>query len=130
MDHGSQLRLAGDGGASTSLAVALLSPVFVALAFAAFQAALWTHARTEARVVARDTAALIARSGVGADDAATSATAVLMSDTQLRNIVVDVADDDGVVVVTITADAPGILRWTSRAVSVTVAVPVEALTPP
>ena len=130
MDHGTQLRLAGDGGASTSLAVALLSPVFVALAFAAFQAALWTHARTEARVVARDTAALIARSGVGADDAATSATAVLMSDTQLRNIVVDVADDDGVVVVTITPDAPGLLRWTSRPVSVTVAVPVEALSPP
>ena len=130
MLDGSPHRLAGDGGASTSLAVALLSPVFVALAFAAFQAALWTHARTEARVVARDTAALVARSGVGADDAAAAANAVLTSDTRLSNIVVDVTEDDGVVVVIITADAPGILRWTSRAVSVTVAVPLEALTPP
>ena len=42
-------RLRGDRGAATSLAVALLTPMFVFLAFAAFQAAMWSHARTEAR---------------------------------------------------------------------------------
>ncbi|MGA7757964.1 MAG: TadE/TadG family type IV pilus assembly protein, partial [Ilumatobacteraceae bacterium] len=46
----------GDDGAATSLSVALLTPMFVFLAFAAFQAAMWSHAKTEARVVARDTA--------------------------------------------------------------------------
>ncbi len=70
-------RLRGDRGAATSLAVALLTPMFVFLAFAAFQAAMWSHARTEARVVARDTAALVARSGVAAGDARASATAIL-----------------------------------------------------
>ncbi len=119
-----------DVGASTSLAVAALSPVFVALAFAAFQAALWSHARTEARVVARDTAALVARSGVGPAEARASALAVLAADTSLTDITVGVGGSDGVVVVTIDAEAPGILRGTSRRLSVTVAVPVEQLTPP
>jgi hypothetical protein len=80
-------------GAATSLAVALLTPMFVVLAFAAFQAALWSHARTEARVVARDTAALVARSGVAAGDARASATAVLEADTDLHNVAVEVRLD-------------------------------------
>lgn len=122
-------RLRGDRGAATSLAVALLTPMFVFLAFAAFQAALWSHARTEARVVARDTAALVARSGVAADDARSSATTILESDTDLRNVVVSVGSAGGVVIVTVTADAPGILRGTTNGVSVTSAVPIEEITP-
>ena len=122
-------RGAGDTG-STSLAVALLMPVFVALAFAAWQAALWSHARTEARVVARDTAALIARSEIGAGEAAESAQAVLAADTSMTNIDVNVGGGTGVVIVTITADAPGIILGTSRPVSVTVAIPIEEITPP
>jgi hypothetical protein len=125
-------RVAGDTG-STSLAVALLTPVFVALAFAAWQAALWSHARTEARVVARDTAALVARSGTGPDEAAGSAQAVLIADTSMTNIDVNVnvgGDSTGIVIVTITANAPGIMRGTSRPVSVTVAIPIEEITPP
>jgi Flp pilus assembly protein TadG len=122
-------RLRGDGGAATSLAVALLTPMFIVLAFAAFQAALWSHARTEARVVARDTAALVARSGVAAADARASATAILEADTDLHNVAVEVNSIDGVVTVTVTADAPGIIRGTSDSVAVTSAVPVEELTP-
>lgn len=122
-------RGAGDTG-STSLAVALLAPVFVALAFAAWQAALWSHTRTEARIVARDTAALVARSDVDAGQAAGSAQAVLAADTSLSNIDVNVGGSAGVVIVTITADAPGIIRGTSRPVSVTVALPIEEITPP
>jgi len=122
-------RLTGDSGAATSLSVALLTPLFVVLAFAAFQAALWSHAKTEARVVARDTAALIARSGVSPGDAQASAATVLEADTDLRAVRVSVAVSDGVVAVTITADAPGILIGTSTGVSVTSAVPVEELTP-
>lgn len=122
-------RLRGDRGAATSLAVALLAPMFVVLAFAAFQAALWSHARTEARVVARDTAALVARSGVAAGDARASATAILEADTDLHNVSVEVNATDGVVTVTVTADAPGIIRGTSDSVAVTSAVPVEELTP-
>jgi hypothetical protein len=122
-------RVAGDTG-STSLAVALLTPVFVALAFAAWQAALWSHARTEARVVARDTAALVARSETGPDEAAGSAQAVLTADTSMTNIDVKVGGGTGIVIVTITANAPGIIRGTSRPVSVTVAIPIEEITPP
>jgi hypothetical protein len=122
-------RLRGDDGAATSLAVALLTPMFVVLAFAAVQAALWSHARTEARVVARDTAALVARAGVDAEDARASATAILETDTDLRNVAVEVNSSDGVVTVTVTADAPGIIRGTSDGVAVTSAVPLEEITP-
>lgn len=122
-------RLHGDGGAATSLAVALLTPMFVVLAVAAFQAALWSHAKTEARVVARDTAALIARSGVTAADARASAATVLTSDTDLRNVVVNVSNAGGVIAVTVVADAPGIIRGTSTKVSVTSAMPLEEITP-
>lgn len=122
-------RLRGNRGAATSLAVALLTPMFVFLAFAAFQAAMWSHARTEARVIARDTAALVARSGVAPSDAHASATAILEADTDLRNVVVDVGTTGSVVTVTVSGDAPGIIRGTANALSVTAAVPVEELTP-
>ncbi len=122
-------RLRGDAGAATSLAVALLTPMFVFLAFAAFQAALWSHARTEARVVARDTAALVARSGVDADDAQASATAILEADTDLRDVEVGVTSTGGVVTVTVKAEAPGIIRGTTNSVAVTAAVPIEEITP-
>ncbi len=122
-------RLRGDRGAATSLAVALLTPMFVFLAFAAFQAALWSHTRTEARVIARDTAALVARSGVAADDARASAASVLAADTDLRDVSVSVDTAGGVVVVTVAGNAPGIIRGTTSALSVTSAVPVEEITP-
>lgn len=127
-DVGEAARRHCDRG-SASLAVAVLTPMFVVLAFAAFQAALWSHARTEARVIARDTAALVARSGVAAADAQASAIAILDADTDLRNVEVGVHSDGGVVTVTVTADAPGIIRGTTNAVSVVSAVPVEELTP-
>ncbi len=126
---GTARRVRGDGGAATSLSVALLTPMFVILAFAAFQAAMWSHAKTEARVVARDTAALVARSSVAADDAEASATAILEADTDLSNVAVTATSAAGVVTVTVTADAPGIIRGTSTTVSVTSAVPIEELTP-
>ena len=61
------VRRCRDDRGSTSLAVALLTPLLVILMFAAVQAALWGHARTEARATARRTAALVARSGVSVD---------------------------------------------------------------
>jgi len=118
-----------DAGAASSLSVALLAPLFVVLAFAAFQAALWGHAKTEARVVARDTAGLVARSGVADGDALASASAVLTAGTDLRNVSVDVQSAGGVVTVTVTGDAPGIIRGTSSRVSVRAALPIEERTP-
>jgi stalled ribosome rescue protein Dom34 len=126
----SPARLRSDVGAATSLSVALLTPMFVVLAFAAFQAAMWSHAKTEARVVARDTAALVARADVAPADARASATMILESDTDLRRVDVAITTGDGVVAVTVTADAPGIIRGTSSRVAVTAAIPVEEVTPP
>lgn len=119
----------GEDGAATSLSVALLTPVFVVLAFAAVQAALWSHAKTEARVIARDTAALVARSGMTPADAQSAALAVLVADTDLRRPTVAITTSGGVVAVTISGDAPGIVRGTSSTLSVTSAVPLEELTP-
>jgi len=123
-------RLSGDSGAATSLSIALLTPIFIVLAFAAVQAALWSHAKTEARVIARDTAALVARSGVAAGDAQSSASAILAADTTLSDVTVGVTQSPGIVAVTVSANAPGIIRGTSSSFSVTAAVPVEELTPP
>ncbi len=127
---GNRSRLSGDSGAATSLSIALLTPVFVVLAFAAVQAALWSHAKTEARVIARDTAALVARSGVTAADAEASASAILATDTELSDVSVGVTNADGIVVVTVTANAPGIIRGTASGFSVTSAVPIEEITTP
>jgi Flp pilus assembly protein TadG len=118
-----------DAGTASSLAAALLAPVFVVLAFAAFQAAMWSHTKTEARVIARDAAGLVARSGVTAADAQASATAVLTSDTDLHDVSVVVGEQGGIVTVHISGEAPGIIRGTSSRVSVTAALPLEERTP-
>lgn len=114
---------------STSLTTVLLTPVFVVVALAAFQAALWSHARTEARVVARDTAALVARGGVAAADAQSSAAAVLAADADLRDVSVVVVTADRLVTVTVAGQAPGILRGSWSEVSVSAAIPLEGPTP-
>lgn len=106
-----------------------MTPIFVVLAFAAFQAAMWSHAKTEARVVARDTAGLVARAGVGAGAARSSALSVLRTDIDLRDVRVAVDAGDGIVTVTVTGEAPGIIVGTATDVSVRAALPVEELTP-
>jgi Flp pilus assembly protein TadG len=121
-----------DPGSST-LTTVLLTPLLVVLAFAAFQAAMWSHARTEARAVARDTAALVARRGVAIDDARSSALAVLAADTDLRDVAVEIAvrpvGSTSTVVVGVRGRAPGILRGTRAPIAVQAAVPVEGWTP-
>lgn len=91
---------------------------------------MWGHAKTEARVIARDTAALVARSGVAVVDAESSATTILTTDTSLSDVEVGVHLLDGIVVVTVSASAPGIIRGTASDFEVTAAVPVEELTVP
>ena len=116
----------GDEHGATSLAVALLTPVFVVMLFAAVQATLWGHARTEARVAARETAAQVARFDASSGDARFSAQARL-SNSPLTDVAVSISADAELVVVTITATAPGIIVGTSRPISVTEAVPVERI---
>jgi Flp pilus assembly protein TadG len=117
-----------DDSGVTSLAVALLTPVFVALLFAAVQATLWGHARTEARVAASDVAAQVARFDASPSDAEASARARLAG-SPMTGINVSISASAEIVVVTITATAPGILRGTSRPISVTEAIPVERVIP-
>ena len=117
-----------DDRGATSLAVALLTPVFVVLLFAAVQATLWGHARTEARVAARDAAAQVARFDAGPSDARASAQARLAG-SPMTGVEVSITTGAEVVVVTITATAPGIIVGTSRPISVTEAVPVERIVP-
>lgn len=118
-------RLEGDAG-STSLTVALLTPIFVVLMFAAVQAALWGHARTEARVAAKSTAVQVARQGLSPGDARATAQANL-ADAGIDDVQVFINPGNGVVIVQITGNARGILIGTSRGVSVTEAVPIEEL---
>jgi hypothetical protein len=110
---------------STSLTTVLLTPVFLVVALMAFQGALWTHARTEARVTARNSAALVARGHADPEATAHSATAMLVADTDLASPSVTIEVAAGVVTARVTGRAPGMIRGTSAPVDVVEAVPVE-----
>ena len=110
---------------SASLTIVLLAPLLLVLMFAGFQAAMWNHTRTEARVIARETAVLVARDRLPAPQASAAASAALATDSVLTGTSVSVDETATLVVVTITGRAPGVLRGTSAPVSVTVAVALE-----
>ncbi len=110
---------------SASLTIVLLAPMLLVLMFAGFQAAMWNHTRTEARVIARETAVLVARDRLPPGRAIAAATASLARDGVLSGTHVSVATRGTVVTVTITGNALGVLRGTSAAVDVTVAVSLE-----
>lgn len=114
---------------STSLTAVVLTPVFVVIAFAAFQAAMWSHARTEARVTARDVAVLVAQRGDDADLVERSAEQNLDRGTNIRGANVTITREQRFVVVRVVGDAPGIIRGTSTGIDVTEALPVEGFRP-
>ncbi len=116
----------GDRG-SGSITTVLLTPVFLVLAVMAFQAALWAHARTEARAVARDSAALVARNGAAEGDAERAALDVLRADTDLGDPVIEISIDTGLVVVRVAGRAPGLVRGTSSSIEVVEVLPLERL---
>jgi hypothetical protein len=119
----------GDIGAATTVSLVLMLPVLTLLLFAAVQAALWNHARTEARAMARATAALVARAGANPIDAERDAEVNLSARTDITNVNVNVtitvAPAGGSVVVRVTGEAPGIVVGTTSSVDVEVAMPVE-----
>ena len=114
---------------SASLTIVLLAPLLLVLMFAGFQAAMWNHTRTEARVIARETAVLVARDRLPARQASAAASASLASDSVLTGARVSVETTATVVIVTITGQAPGVLRGTSASVRVAVALPLEGWVP-
>ena len=112
----------------------LLTPVFVVIAFMAFQAAMWTHARTEARAAARDAAVLVGRFGASPDDVAGSTLESLGSKSVLDVTAVEIPPiaeirANGTVRVTIRARANGMIIGTGTDVVVTEAVPFEEYRP-
>lgn len=114
---------------STSLTAVVLTPVFVVIAFAAFQAAMWSHARTEARVVARDVAVLVAQRGGDAALVERAAEQNLEVGTTMSGVDVTISRRPELVVVRVRGDAPGIIRGTRSGVDVTEALPVEGFRP-
>ena len=114
---------------SASLTIVLLAPLLLVLMFAGFQAAMWNHTRTEARVVARETAVLVARDRLSTPRAAAAAEASLANDSVLTRVEVSVDTTGSLVVVTITGTAPGVLRGTSAPVRVTAVVSLEGWVP-
>lgn len=111
----------------------LLTPVFVVIAFAAFQAALWTHARTEIRAAARDAAVLVARLGADPADVVASTTSLLEDKSAVSDVVVEIPSgpivQDDTVVVYVTAVAPGMIVGTEREIGIVEALPVEGFRP-
>lgn len=118
-----------DDPGSTSLTTVVLTPVFVVIALAAFQAALWSHARAEARMVARDVAVLVAQRDGDADVVERLAERNLVADAPIADVDVVVTSAAGFVVVRVTGAAPGIIRGTSADIDVTEAVAMEGFRP-
>lgn len=116
-----------DTGAATTTTVVMLTPVLTLVLFAAFQAGLWNHARTEARAVAHQTATLVARQGADPIDARQDALAGLAANSDLDRPSVDVAVDRATRQVTVRVEgrAPGIVIGTSTSVAVQVVLPLE-----
>ncbi len=114
---------------STSLTLVLLTPIFTVVAFMAFQAAMWTHARTEARAAARDAAVLVGRFGAEPADVRRSTSESLDDKSVLELREVTIVEASGTVRVTIAATAHGIITGTSSDFEVTEAVPVEEYRP-
>lgn len=108
--------------------------MFVVIAFMAFQAAMWTHARTEARAAARDAAVLVGRFGALPDDVERSTLESLGGKAVLEVTAVEIPTIDeiratGTVQVTVRARANGIIVGTGTDVEVTEAVPFEEFRP-
>jgi len=122
-------RESGADRGSTTLTTVLLTPVFLVIALMAFQAALWTHARTEARVIARNSAALVARSDADAAATERSAAAMLDADTDLAGAEIHIVVSGDIVTARVTGRAPGMIRGTSAGVDVVEAVPREGFRP-
>lgn len=107
----------------------LLTPVFVVLAFTAFQAAMYTHARTEARAVARDAAVLVARQGAPPSAVELSAEQILAEADLLSGTDIDIRIEGELIVVKLTGRAPGIIRGTAVGIDITESLPVEGFRP-
>ena len=116
-------RCIGDVGASQSISLILLVPVMTALAFIGIQTATWSHARAEARVVARDGASLVARSAVEPAEAGLMIEESLTGSSALADVDVSVEQTPVGVTVVIDAEAPGMLIGTGRDVRVVEFVP-------
>lgn len=115
---------------SASLTTVLLTPVALVVALMAFQAALWTHARTEARAIARDAAVLVARSGEPDEAVKASALQLLDDQPSLSSSSIEIDEENMLVVVTVETSAPGMFRFTQRRIVVTEAVPREEFREP
>ena len=118
-----------DGGAAATVSIVLITPMLVFICLAAFQTALWNHARDESRAIARSTAASVARGDTTIADARADAVANLTANSDLTDIVATITTGAEHVTVTIRAQAPGVLIGTRTPVTVTVALPVEGWTP-
>ena len=114
---------------SATLTTVVLTPVFIAVALAAFQAALWAHARTESRAIARDAAVLVARAGEAPDSVEASAQRLLDDEVRLIDSDIDIDDGSALVVVTVRGSAPGMFRWMETDFEVVEAVPRERFRP-
>ena len=128
-DHRSAARHACVDRGSTSLTTVLLTPVFLAIALMAFQAAMWSHARTEARAIARDSVALVARNGVPIGDVEMTAQRALDTEVDLLDPAIEITSDGELVTARVTGRAPGLLRGTSAPVDITYSLPQEGFRP-
>lgn len=96
----------------------LLTPLLLVVSFAAFHAALWSHARTEARVRVREVTALVARSGVDAPTAERAVLAAIDSRSLLRDVSVMIEESPATVTVVLRGRAPGWWRGTAAPIEV------------
>lgn len=121
-----------DRGAATSLSIALTVPVFCVLATMAVQAALWGHARTEARVAAREAAVLVARRELGGAAAAGALRRVIADESgvdDLSSLTIDIVEGASTVSVRVSGRVPGLVHGLSAPIEVNESMPIEGWRP-
>jgi hypothetical protein len=120
--------LAGDAGSATSLSMVLIVPVFCVLATMTVQAAMWGHARTEARVAARETAVLVARRDLDTESAAAALRRVIEAGSgvdHLSSLSVEVVEEASTVSVRVTGSMPGLVHGLAAPIDVVETMSLE-----
>jgi hypothetical protein len=102
--------------------------VFCVLATMAVQAASWGHARTEARVAARETAVLVARRDLDTTAAVGALRQVIGARSGIADITdltVEVMEDTSTVSVRVRGRVPGLVHGLSAPIDVVEVMPRE-----
>ena len=121
--------IADERGVSVTVSVIFMAPITVLLMFGGIQTVLWQHARTIAADRANQVVVQVATGDLSPSEADALLTDNLNANPDLRAVDVEVVDNGQVAVVTVTAQARGVLLGTYKTISIQTNTPIESWQP-